>query len=259
MLTFVDGTAFVTGGGAGIGQATAIMLGAADIPVVVADVDGEGIEASVAHIKNAGGEALGLVLDVTDRSGVDAAFKQAEDWKGVVTILVNSAGVLRIEPFDTFSSDSFNEVMSVNVTGSFYCGQRVSAGMKKKGFGRIINLSSVSGYRAGVGRAAYGTSKAAVAQLTRQMALELGPHGITANAVAPGTTLTKMTSAAYTEENKANFLKMIPSGFIAEPNDIAPTIVFLASEQARYVNGQTIAVDGGYLASGMTQTAGLEV
>jgi len=259
MLTFSDGTAFVTGGGSGIGQAAALMFAQAGVPVVVADIDKGGIDDTVSAIEAAGGEALGVTLDVARLPSVHAAFDNAEAWKGPVAILVNSAGILRVAPFETFSSDDFEQVMNVNVTGSFHCAQRASPGMKERGFGRIINLASVSGYRAGVGRVAYGTSKAAVAQLTRQMALELGRYGITANAVAPGATMTSMTADAYTEENKASFLKMIPSGFIAGPGDIAPSIVFLASEQARYVNGHTMAVDGGYLASGMMQTAGIEV
>lgn len=259
MLTFAKGTAFITGAGSGIGQATAVLLARAGVPVAVADINRGGIQQTVAQVEAEGGTALALTLDVTDRAAVDAAFAEVEDWRGPVSIVVNSAGILRVEPFDDFTTEDFDTVMRVNVTGSFHAAQRAAAGMKAAGYGRIINLSSVSGYRAGVGRTAYGTSKAAIAQLTRQMALELGRHGITANAIAPGTTMTGMTADAYTAENKAEFLKMIPSGFIAEPEDIAPAIAFLASEQARYVNGQTVPVDGGYLASGMTQTAGLEL
>lgn len=259
MLTFAKGPALVTGGGSGIGRATAILLASEGVDVVVADIAHAAAEETAASIVKADGSAISVALDVTDRDSIDSAFEAAENWKGSVSVLVNSAGILRVEPFGTFMTRDFNDVMNVNVTGSFQCSQRASAGMIDAGYGRIVNLSSVSGFRAGVGRTAYGTSKAAVAQLTRQMALELGRHGITANAVAPGTTMTTMTAAAYTDENKANFLKMIPSGFIAGPEDIAPSIVFLASEQARYVNGHTMAVDGGYLASGMMQTAGLEV
>ena len=259
MLTFGEGSAFITGAGSGIGQATAVLLATAGVPVVAADINQDGVQETVARIEHAQGTVLGVTLDVADSASVDAAFRKAEDWKGAVTILINSAGILRVEQFDSFSVEEFNAVLNVNVTGSFRCAQRAAGGMKDEKYGRIISLSSVSGYRAGVGRSAYGTSKAAITQLTRQMALELGRHGITANAVAPGTTMTNMTAAAYTEENKQNFLNMIPSGFIAEPNDIAPAIAFLASQQARYVNGETIAVDGGYLASGMMQTAGLEV
>jgi NAD(P)-dependent dehydrogenase (short-subunit alcohol dehydrogenase family) len=235
------------------------MLAEAGVAVVVADIDLVSADETAATITRGGGEAISVELDVTDLDTIENAFKAAENWKGTVTILVNSAGILRVQPFDTFPARDFNEVMNVNVTGSFQCAKRASGGMMKARYGRIVNLSSVSGFRAGVGRTAYGTSKAAIAQLTRQIALELGRHGVTANAVAPGATMTKMTAAAYTDENKANFLKMIPSGFIADPEDIAPSIVFLASEQARYVNGHTMPVDGGYLASGMMQTGELEV
>lgn len=258
MLTFGEGAAFITGAGSGIGRATSRLLASAGVPVAVADVDPDRVAKTVAEIEKDGGRALGVTLDVSDESSVEEAFDKAEAWNGV-TILVNSAGILRVDAFDSFSAEEFDRVLNVNVTGSFRCAQRAARAMKERGYGRIVNLSSVSGYRAGVGRAAYGPSKAAVAQLTRQMALELGRYGITANAVAPGTTMTNMTAAAYTEENKKDFLKMIPSGFIAEPADIAPSIAFLASQQARYVNGHTLVVDGGYLASGMMQTAGLEV
>lgn len=259
MYSFAQGPALVTGGGSGIGQATAVMLAAAGVPVAVADIDADGVAETVRRIEQAGGEALALRLDVTDRAAVDQAVAQVERWKAAVSIVVNSAGILRVEPFERFSTEAFETVMRVNVTGSFHVAQRAAAGMRAQGYGRIVNLASVSGFRAGVGRTAYGTSKAAITQLTRQLALELGGDGITANAVAPGTTMTGMTAAAYTEENKKTFLKMIPSGFIAEPEDIAPAILFLASREARYVNGHTLPVDGGYLASGMTQTAGLEL
>lgn len=259
MLTFGEGAALVTGGGSGIGRACAVGLAAAGVPVAVADRDEAAIGEVVAEIAGAGGRALAVPLDVAERASVEDAFDRTEGWAGTVTILVNSAGILRVEPFETFPQEEFAKVLEVNVTGSFACAQRAAAGMKQSRYGRIVNLSSVSGYRAGIGRTAYGTSKAAVAQLTRQIALELGRHGVTANAVAPGATMTRMTEAAYTEDNKAAFLQMIPSGFIAGPEDIAPAILFLASEQARYVNGHTLAVDGGYLASGMMQTAGLEI
>lgn len=260
MLTFkAEGAALITGGGSGIGQACAVMLAAGGVPVAVADINEGGIEDTVSRIETQGGKALGLRLDVTDPMSVDGVFTEAEAWKGGVSALVNSAGILRIEPFDSFAQETFSAVLDVNVTGSFLCAKRASTGMKAEGYGRIVNLSSVSGYRAGVGRTAYGTSKAAIQGLTRQLALELGRYGITANAVAPGATVTAMTEAAYSEETKRSLLPMIPSGFIADPEDIASAIVFLLSREARYVNGHTLPVDGGYLASGMLQTGGMQV
>ncbi|MGI3168994.1 SDR family NAD(P)-dependent oxidoreductase [Pseudooceanicola sp. C21-150M6] len=259
MFSFDTGVALITGGGSGIGQAVAVSLAGAGVPVVVADVNARGIDETLAHIRTKGGEGLGVELDVTQAASVDRAFGAAEDWKGPVTSLVNSAGILKVEPFEHFPEAAFSQVLNVNVTGSFQCAQRAASGMKAAGFGRIVNLSSVSGYRAGVGRAAYGTSKAAINGLTRQMALELGRYGITANAVAPGPTVTAMTEPVYNAETKASLLPMIPAGYLADPEDISAAIVFLLSRQARYINGQTLAVDGGYLASGMLQTAELKL
>lgn len=259
MFSLEKGTAMITGGGSGIGRATALMLARMGAPVAIADIDAAAIAETAAEIRDNGGDALAVLIDVQDKASVNAAFEKVEAWRGPVTILVNSAGILRVEPFDDFDIDSWNRVFAVNVTGSFLCGQRAAPGMKTAGYGRIVNLSSISGFRAGVGRTAYGTSKAAIAGLTRQMALELGRHGITANAVAPGATATPMTHDAYTDETRASLLPMIPSGFIADPEDIAAAIVFLVSRQARYVNGHTLQVDGGYLASGMLQTGSLAV
>lgn len=259
MFTLKEGTAMVTGGGSGIGRATAMMLAEMGAPVGVADIDADATEETAAEIRKSGGEALAVQINVQDKASVEAAFDKVESWRGPVTILVNSAGILRIKPFEDFDIENWNSVLAVNVTGSFLCGQRAASGMKAAGYGRIVNLSSISGFRAGVGRTAYGTSKAAIAGLTRQMALELGRHGITANAVAPGATTTPMTHDAYTDETRATLLPMIPAGFIANPEDIAVAIAFLVSQQARYVNGHTLPVDGGYLASGMLQTGSLTV
>jgi NAD(P)-dependent dehydrogenase (short-subunit alcohol dehydrogenase family) len=259
MLSFEKGAALITGGGSGIGRATAIMLAAMDVPVAVADIDVDAIEETVAEIRKSGGEALGVPIDVQDKISIDTAFSKTEVWRGPVTILVNSAGIIQIDTFEDFNIENWNQVLSINVTGSFLCGQRAAPSMKTAGYGRIINLSSVSGFRAGVGRTAYGTSKAAIAGLTRQMALELGRNGITVNSIAPGATFTAMTDDIYTDETLASLLPMIPAGFLADPEDIAIAIVFLASRQARYVNGHTLPVDGGYLASGMQQTGSLSV
>ncbi|WP_340107443.1 SDR family NAD(P)-dependent oxidoreductase [Pikeienuella sp. HZG-20] len=259
MFSLEKGAAMITGGGSGIGRAAATALARMGAPVAVADIDAAAVEETAAGVREAGGEALAVQIDVQDKASVSAAFDRVEAWRGPASILVNSAGILRVEPFDEFDVETWNRVFAVNVTGSFLCGQRAAPGMKAAGYGRIVNLSSISGFRAGVGRTAYGTSKAAIAGLTRQMALELGRHGVTANAVAPGATVTAMTEAVYTDETRASLIPMIPSGFLADPEDIAAAIVFLASRQARYVNGHVLAVDGGYLASGMMQTGSLSV
>lgn len=257
MSEFHEGVVVVTGGGSGIGRGAAVALTAKGVPVALADVDTVGLDQTIALIAEVGGRATALTIDVTEPDSIEAGFAEAEAWGGPVTGLINSAGILRVEAYDALSPSDFSQVMDINVRGSFLCAQRAFPGMKEAGYGRVVNLSSVSGFRAGIGRAAYGTSKSAIIGLTRQMALEFGRHGITANAVAPGATVTAMTREAYTEETRTSLLPMIPAGRLGEVEDIVPAILFLMSQAAGYINGHTLPVDGGYLASGMLQTGGL--
>ncbi|BEP65418.1 hypothetical protein GmRootV213_59720 (plasmid) [Variovorax sp. V213] len=159
---------------------------------------------------------------------------------------------------DCQASD-FKTVMEVNVAGTFLCAQRAAKGMIAQRYGRIVNLTSISAERAGVGRVAYGTSKAAVAGLTRQLAMELGAYGITANSVAPGPVSTPLTEKIYTPDTKRAFENMIPAKRLGTVGDVASAIAFLASEPAAYINGVMLAVDGGYLAAGVGVTAGLQI
>lgn len=259
MKNTIDGVALVTGAGSGIGRASAIQLAANGAFVVVADLNQQGIDETVALIQKQGNEALGVKLDVSDQQSVEDAFNAAEKWRGTCDILVNSAGILVVHPLLDFPLNEWNRLMAVNLTGTFLCSQRAARDMIQKRYGRIINMASISGSRAGVGRVAYGTSKAAISGLTRQFALELGAYGITANAIAPGAIVTAMTEAAYTDETRAKLLPMIPAGHLGETDDIASAVSYLASPQAKYINGQVLAVDGGYLACGMTQTGNLEL
>lgn len=253
------GIAVITGGGSGIGRASALRLARQGAFVAVADINGKEAEETAAHIVNNGGRALAVQIDVSDAYSVENAFSQINQSMGPVDILVNSAGILVVKPLLEFTLSDWNRLMAINLTGSFLCAQRAARDMAAKGYGRIVNLASISGVRAGVGRVAYGTSKAAIAGLTRQLALELGPLGITANAIAPGAIVTSMTEAAYTDETRASLLPMIPVGHLGEPDDIAAAVAYLASPEARYVNGETLAVDGGYLAAGMRQTGKLNL
>lgn len=249
--------ALITGGGSGIGRAAALALARRGDRVAIADLRHDLAQACAHEIAAAGGQAVALAIDVTDDAVVAQAFAEAESALGPVDILVNSAGILGVAPLLDYPIDDFERIMAVNVTGSFRCAQRAAAGMVARGYGRIVNLASISGVRAGIGRAAYGTSKAAVIGLTRQLAMELAAHGVTANAIAPGPVVTAMTADAYVPETRAAFEAMVPAGRLGTPEEIAEAIVFLASEGAAYVNGQTLAVDGGYLAAGVSRTGSL--
>jgi NAD(P)-dependent dehydrogenase (short-subunit alcohol dehydrogenase family) len=146
----------------------------------------------------------------------------------------------------------FERVMAVNVSGALFCGQAAARDMATRHWGRIINVASISGQRAGLGRTAYGTSKAAVIQLTRQMAMELGALGITANAIAPGPVDTAAARAGHTPETREVYLRMIPVGRYGETGEMAAAALYLASEDAAYVNGHVLDVDGGFMAAGIT-------
>lgn len=247
------GVALVTGAGSGIGQTVAQRLARHGARVVVTDVSEKGIAETLDLISAEGGTAMGHPLDVCDPASVEAAFAAAEVWDKTVDILVNNAGIAPMKPFLDFPLAEWNRVMAVNVTGGLLCGQRAGRAMVAQGYGRIITMTSVSGIRAGIGRTAYGTSKAALIGLTRQMALELGEHGVTANAIAPGPIVTPLTEASYTEDTVAAFKRMIPARRMGAPADIAAAVAYLASPEAGYVNGETLVVDGGYVAAGVTQ------
>ncbi|OBY72530.1 SDR family NAD(P)-dependent oxidoreductase [Acinetobacter gyllenbergii] len=257
-MDFKNKTAFITGGGSGIGESAAIALAARGAYVVVGDLNFENASQVANEILSQGGKAIALEIDVSDANSVDSAFKKAEDWYGDTTnLLLNSAGILGIHAFIDYPVDLFNKVMTVNVTGTFLCSQRASQSMVKAEFGRIVNVASVSAERAGIGRTAYGTSKAAMVGLTKQLTMELGPYGITANAIAPGPVLTPLTEASYTPETIEAYTSMIPAHRLGLLDDMTSTILFLLSDGAAYINGAYLPVDGGYLASGVSKTGKL--
>jgi NAD(P)-dependent dehydrogenase (short-subunit alcohol dehydrogenase family) len=201
-----------------------------------------------------GGRAECYALDVADPVQVAECIAKAAQRLGPVDVLVNSAGVLVDKPFLQLTAREFERVVSVNLTGTFCVGQAVARTMTGRG-GRIINIASVGGLLGYPGRAAYAASKGAVIALTRVMAVELAPHGILVNAVAPGPVHTAMTANVYDERFRAGMMRRVPLARMATPREIADVAVFLASEAASYITGQTIAVDGGMSIAGMTAQA----
>ncbi|XAH21389.1 SDR family NAD(P)-dependent oxidoreductase [Xylophilus sp. GW821-FHT01B05] len=250
--------AAVTGAGSGIGEAAAMKLAEDGFHVAVIDIQSDKVSAVARAIEAIGGQALALVMDVRQADSVDRAFEAIEKWRKCPDVLVNSAGIINVVPLLDCQASDFNTIMEVNVTGTFLCAQRAAKGMIAQRYGRIVNLTSISAERAGIGRVAYGTSKAAVAGLTRQLAMELGAYGITANSVAPGPVSTPLTEEIYTPDTKRAFENMIPAKRLGTVGDVASAIAFLASEPAAYINGVLLAVDGGYLAAGVGVTAGLQ-
>lgn len=241
--------AVVTGAGAGIGLAVAERLGAAGLQVVLADRDQEALD----RLAPAAWMTERLALDVTDAAAIATGFDGIAERYGPVGVVVNNAGIAALHPFLDHPLDAWERVMAVNVRGAFLCAQSAGRQMARVGWGRIINIASVSGVRASLGRAAYGTSKAAIIGLTRQMAVELAGFGITANAVAPGATETDLVRQHHTVATREGFNAATPDGRYAAPSEIAEAVAFLASEAAGHVNGVVLPVDGGFLAAGILQ------
>lgn len=243
--------AVVTGGAMGIGAEVCRRLGTAGFIVIVADRDKPAAETTAAQLRADGAAAEAQAIDVGDAASVDSAFADIEQRHGRCDVLVNSAGIAKVYPFLEFPADNFAATIAVNVTGTFLCSQRAARLMVRHQWGRIVNIASVAGMRAvGTGRTAYGTSKGAVIALTRQMAVELAEQGVTSNAVAPGPVDTPMTRTLHTEQFRRDYENAIPMGRYGSVGEIAAAVMYLVSEDAGYVTGVTLPVDGGFLASG---------
>lgn len=226
-------TVLVTGGNRGIGRAIATAFVDAGYRVAVTARSGEGPEGT-----------LTVRADVTDAASIDAAYTQVEAELGPVEVVVANAGITRDTLLMRMSEQDFSDVVDTNLTGSFRVVQRASKGMLRAKFGRVILVSSVIGLFGGAGQANYAASKAGLVGLARSITRELGSRGITANVVAPGFIETDMTDALPAEQ-QAQYKAQIPAGRFASPEEVAKAITWLASDDAAYVSGAVIPVDGG--------------
>ncbi|MGQ9583665.1 MAG: 3-oxoacyl-ACP reductase FabG [Thermoplasmatota archaeon] len=238
-----DRVAIVTGGGNGIGEATCALFASEGARVVVADVDSPSAERVSAGIRAAGGAAVPVAVDVRKAAEARAMVETALREFGRVDILVNNAGINRDAMMKKMTEEQWDAVLDVNLKGTFICSQAAASPMMERKYGRIINTSSI-GALGNIGQANYSASKAGVMGLTRTLALELARYNITVNCVAPGATKTQMT-AGIPPDIAARFMESIPLRRFAEPSEIASAHLFLASEEASYITGQVIFVDGG--------------
>ncbi|MHB1006323.1 MAG: SDR family NAD(P)-dependent oxidoreductase [Chloroflexota bacterium] len=237
--------ALITGAGSGIGRATAAILAARGCRVVCGDLNVAAAEASAAGARAAGGEALVVSLDVTARDSAQAFVAAAEQAYGRVDFLVNSAGIWELSTLLDLEESHWDRMLAVNLKGMFLCCQAAVAAMLKQGAGAIVNVASVAGRNGGnYAGAHYSASKGGVVAMSMQMARELAPRGIRVNCVAPGPTDSPMT-ANWPAEVKAGIIGRTPVGRLARAEDIAEVVVFLLSEQARHVVGETVEVNGG--------------
>jgi NAD(P)-dependent dehydrogenase (short-subunit alcohol dehydrogenase family) len=243
--------ALITGAAKGIGAAIADRLARDGMHVLIGDIDDAEAAAAAAALTQAGFNASPLHLDVGNADAVAAAFAEIDRRWGRCDVVVNNAGIAKTAPFVDFPLDSWEAHLRVNVTGVLLCSQHGARLMQRARWGRIVNIASVAGMRAvGVGRTGYGTSKAAVIGLTRQMAVELAEFGITANAVAPGPVDTPMTRVLHSEQFRRDYARAIPMDRYGTTGEVAAAVMYLASEEASYVTGTVLPVDGGFLAAG---------
>ncbi|MDF3073920.1 MAG: family oxidoreductase [Alphaproteobacteria bacterium] len=242
--------ALITGAARGIGLAAAKRFLAEGWQVALLDVRGDEVRAS-ARALNRADDTLAVEADVSDSAAVQKAVQQTQDRFGHIDALVNNAGIAIFKPLLDVSLEEWSRVLAVNLTGPFLMTQAVAPLMRDQGGGAVVNITSISGLRASTLRVAYGTSKAALAHLTRQQAAELAQYNIRVNAVAPGPVETAMAKAVHTPEIRADYHDHIPLDRYGLESELAAAIFFLCSEQASYITGQELAVDGGFDAAGI--------
>jgi 3-oxoacyl-[acyl-carrier protein] reductase len=243
--------AVITGAGQGIGKAIALRFGLEGAHVVVNDIDGAAAEAVSQAIIAGGGSALAVVADVSDKAQVDRLFEATSKQFGSLDILVNNAGLTNTQRHFLEADEAWwNGIIAVNLTGAFLCSLPAAQIMAWKGSGVIINMSSGGASHAHRGNAAYDAAKGGIEALTRAMALDLAPYGIRVNALVPGS----IDSRGMSPEMKRSRGENVPLGRVGEADEMAGPAVFLASEDARYITGHMLYVDGGLLAQQRSAT-----
>lgn len=238
--------ALITGGGQGIGQVVAENLAKMGAHVVLADINLEQAEKSAADIRDNGGSASAVLLNVAEPKNVQEVFKSISNEIKLLDILINNAGITKDGLFIRMQESDWDKVLSVNLKGSFLCSQHAAKQMMKQRQGAIVNIASIVGVMGNAGQANYSASKAGLIGLTKTMARELAPRNITVNAIAPGFIDTEMTRV-LDDKVREKLIEQIPLARLGLPQDVAHSVAFLVSDQASYITGQVINVNGGML------------
>ena len=244
----------VTGGASGIGLATCQLLKSNGAHIIVADIDFEAAATASADLGR--DHATPLVINVCDPESVDDAFSEIDKRFGRLDVLIHSAGIGIERTFLETSIAEWRRIIDIDLTGTFLCGQAAARLMMRNQYGRIVNIASTAGIRGGSGRAAYGAAKGGVIALTKVMAVELAAHGITVNALAPGAIETAMVARMHSPMTREVYRRGIPQDRYGTPLETAQAALFLASDEAAYITGHVLAVDGGFLAAGIMHRKG---
>lgn len=252
-LGLAERVCVITGAGSGIGRAIALGFAQQGATVAVIDRDVDGCTETVAQIARSGGKAVAIACDVADAASVSAAAQRTMEMFGDCDVLVNCAGVMGSGGLDELTLEQWSRLIAINLTGAFLCSQNFGRQMRRKGKGALVHMASVVGAHPSPNAGAYSVTKAGVAMLSQQLAIEWGVHGIRSNSISPGMTLTPMTQVSFQHPGlTARRSKIVPSGRIGTPADIANAALFLASDRSDYITGANLTVDGGWTRNLMT-------
>ncbi|HET7737399.1 MAG TPA: glucose 1-dehydrogenase [Tepidiformaceae bacterium] len=249
MFDLTGRVALVTGAGRGLGRAMSLALAAAGADIAVSARTTDEIESLAVEIRGMGRDARAFTCDITDDLQCDALIAGVVEWAGKLDILVNNAGINIRKPAVELSAEEYRRVLSTNLDGSFYCARAAGRHMLDRGSGKVINISSVMGRVALPALTAYATAKGGIEQLTRALAVEWAPHNVQVNAIAPTYFETDLTRPLYEDPERREFITgRTPAGRWGQPHELAGAVIFLASGASDYITGQSLAVDGGWLA-----------
>jgi 3-oxoacyl-[acyl-carrier protein] reductase len=246
---FQDKIALITGGASGIGLATAKKLSQYGAIIIIADQNIDNKEKAMNALQT--NDNLFLQVDVSKPESVTNMIKEIINKYNRIDILIHSAGIGVEKLFLETTTNEWNKIINIDLSGTFYCAQACAKEMVKQQYGRIVSLASTAGIRGGTGRAAYGAAKGGVIALTKVMAVELAQYNITVNALAPGAIETELVAKMHSAETRKVYKASIPMNRYGTPEETANAAIFLASDNAKYITGQILGVDGGFLSAGI--------